>query len=179
MAATDSMIKSLGVDKAQSIAAKAEVYISNLDELKVLAEMEVETNDDLIKAMRRVWNAGSRIYVTLNGNGALVMDSDGNAYYQSTTRGEWGPLGRQIIATTSKAGDTFNGVMLCLEAAQFATLEILDYANAAAQRFVMFGYPPTPDGVREFRREYGRPYIKIYDEKQGLFVNYTKVNCRL
>jgi len=192
VAATDSMIDKLGADEIRKLVGFSDVYISNVDELERLTQTEITDNPSLARAMDKVRDmqlSGSRdgkkphVYVTFGENGAAVMDTSGNVFYQPTMNFQSrGPLAPRIV-NTNGCGDAFAGIAATLEASGFPTLEILDYANCAGQICTQHNgasgnFLATPEKISEFKKQYSSSPIKMYDRPQQDFIGGIIVNCR-
>lgn len=97
----------------------------NRMELEVLAGMEIQTSDDLLRAGERLINKGlKRLFVSLGSEGCFYMDHTG-----TSMRRKLRPVSRMVNA--SGAGDSFAAAMLYSTLQGYDVQKTLDYAMAA------------------------------------------------
>ncbi|MEI6731060.1 MAG: carbohydrate kinase family protein [archaeon] len=199
-AVTNSMLaeRKNGLDVCRLVNS-AEIYVSNQEEFFEFTKSEMFTNRgsasqltsrDFYRGMLKILEGSEggsskrRVYVTRGKEGVYMLDSDGILYWQKVSSfSSSKPEGEEMVDQNG-AGDTFTGVMTLLEArGGYNSLEILDYAHAAAQLCIRREGANeagliTRESIRAFREDHEES-IRKYDLSKDKFESLLTIKCNL
>ncbi len=180
LAATDSMIKALGIVEVEALIKRSEVYVSNKEELEQLMGNihDAKTLVEKMRSIQSLQSSGKRkgsVYVTFGEMGGVVLDREGGVYFQPAMPMVDNPFAKREIVNTNGCGDAYLSIVVIKEVLGEKAVEILDSANAAGH---ICATQPTASGlwmatdsiIKDFRNMYGKPDILGYDNKIGKFV---------
>lgn len=111
----------------------------NASEMAVLADMKIESEEDLIAAGRKLIDSGLKhLYVSLGAEGCLYMNYLGNCF-----RKKLKPLAK--IVNASGAGDSFMGALIYAHVNHLDMNRTLDLALAAGKASLMHTQTINPE----------------------------------
>jgi len=184
LAATDSMITSLGNKKVYDLALRSDLYVSNIEEFSLLCEKDI-SNDILLanrivqfqEDMQKKYDKKGTIAITFGEWGSVIADKSSNIYFQPVASSKMlSPFKEHVhIVNTNGCGDTYFAVMAICEAIGYLAHISLNYANAAGHLCAFNdaatgSWMPTPSKIENYRGQFGNTPILKYDFSEKKFL---------
>lgn len=172
--ATDSSMKSMGIDKVRELVQYCSVIVSNDSELDKLAngetrELGKQTSGLLVEAMKKIYCENQIIYTTLGDKGIALYDGQ-YVYKQDIS------IAPFQVKNTSGCGDGTAALIVLGTVVNYDPLSVLIDANIAGQinsenLTASSNDMATKERIRQFKEAYQLKPIEVYRASEGKFVS--------